>query len=64
MKETIKNYNIIGFIKTKAEQNWTPIPEGTMVSIPSNNTINNIEFTELILKEKFPYYMFYLEEME
>ena len=63
MTDAIKNYSIIGFVKKEAEQDWQAIPEGTIVSIPKVAQ-NNIEFTELILKEKFPYYMFYLEEME
>lgn len=58
-----KNYNLIGFIKQTAEQNWTKIPDGTILSIPTA-TENIIEFAQIVLKTKFPFFMFYLEEVE
>lgn len=62
MKETIKNYCIVGFVKQTAEQNWTPIPKETMVSI--SQEMDLIPYVQQILATKFPYFMFYLEETE
>ena len=58
-----KNYKLIGFIKQTATQNWTKIPDGTILSIPTV-TENIIEFAQSVLKTKFSFFMFYLKEVE
>lgn len=62
MKETIKNYSIVGFVKQTVEQNWSQIPEGTIVSVPQEMDL--IPYVQQVLITKFPYFMFYLEEVE
>ena len=58
-----KNYNLIGFVKKEISQNWTTIPDGTIITIPEE-TENIIDFASEVLKTKFPYFMFFLEEIK